>query len=148
MIEEHALVTAIEKDLVTLQLQRRSACDACQLNAGCGTGSLGRLLGFRPRPLTIRTQLELKPGDQVLVALEERAFLVAGGLVYLLPLAGLFLFAIFADLVLGLTDGSVVAAALVGLFAGFRVSGWLSQRVFQRSMNPRVVRRIIAGGLA
>ncbi len=72
-------MSGLEGDLAIIRMQRQSACSHCELNKGCGTGAIGRLLGHRSKPLAIRNDYDLKAGDRVLVGLPDRAFLNASG---------------------------------------------------------------------
>lgn len=142
MIEEQARVTAIRDGDAIVEVVRASGCQACELKAGCGTGSLGRLLGFKQKPFTVKNELDLRPGDRVILALAEKSLALAGLLVYLLPLASLFIFAIVAELWLAAGDALTVLAALLGLATGLFFSAWLSRHALVKNVQPRVVRQI------
>ena len=142
MIEEQAQVTEVRDGVAFIEVIRGSVCQGCDLNAGCGTGALGRLLGFRQKPYSVSNELDLKPGDKVVLEVAEKSFALAGILVYLLPLVNLFAFAMIADLWFGAGDAVTVVVALVGLFSGLWFTGWLSRHALAKNMQPRVVRRI------
>ena len=142
MIEEKARVTAIRDGFAVIEVVRTSGCQSCELKSGCGTGSLGRLLGFKPKPFTVKNELGLKPGDTVMLAVAERSFALAGFLVYLLPLLTLFLFAIVADVLLGTSDVFTVLAGLFGLATGLYFSGWFSRHTVAQNLQPKIVRQI------
>jgi len=137
MLTESALVTRRDGDRVELELQRSSACDHCELNQGCGTGALGRLLGRRSRPLVIETDRECKPGDRVLVELPESALVRASLLLYGLPLLGLVLGGLLAAM-LEVPEWLVVGIALFGLFIGFKLATRMTQRLEQGGRAPYI----------
>ena len=138
MITEQAIVTRREGRRIELELLRQSACDPCQLKQGCGTGSLGRLLGHRRRPLVLETEQALQPGDRVEIGLAEAALVKASLLVYGLPLAGLILFGMSA-VSLNLADWLVALASLAGLFAGHRAAAMLGGRLASMRWTPQLL---------
>jgi len=137
MLTESALVTRRDGDRVELELQRSSACDHCELNQGCGTGALSRLLGRRSRPLVIQTDRDCKPGDRVLLELPESALVRASLLLYGLPLLGLVLGGLLAAL-LAVPEWLVVVIALLGLFFGFKLATRTTQRLEQGGQAPYI----------
>ena len=96
MITESAIVTHRNGSRVELKLQRASACGGCELNQGCGTGALGRLLGHRSKPVVIETDRELEPGDQLVLGLSETALVKASLTIYGLPLLGMVIAGLLA----------------------------------------------------
>lgn len=137
MLTETALVTRRDGNRVELELQRSSACDHCELNQGCGTGALGRLLGRRSRPLAIETDKDCKPGDRVLLELPESALVRASLLIYGLPLLGLLLGGLLAAL-LAVPEWLVVGIAVFGLFAGFKLAVRATRRLEQGGQAPYI----------
>lgn len=141
MIHEQARVTAVQADKAIIEVQRQSSCESCELSGGCGTSSLGRLLGYRASLLTIDNDQQLKIGDRVMVSVPERNLVSAGLLVYLLPLFSLFLFSVLANLWFS-TDGVNVVAAVLGLVAGLKLSAWISRHHLASQVKPHI-RRLI-----
>ena len=137
MLTETALVKSRDGKRVELELLRATACDHCELNKGCGTGALSRLIGRRPRPLVIDSEQECKPGDQVVLELPESALVRASLLLYGLPLSGLLLGGLLAAF-LALPEWLVVAIALFGLFAGFKIAARFTQRLEQAGQAPYI----------
>ena len=142
MIEETAQVKTIHGDFALVEVQRQGGCHGCSLSAGCGTGSLGRLLGSRQKPFSVLNSLNLKPGDRVILGMAENAYVAVGLLVYLLPLATLFLFSIIADSIFGSVDTINVVAAITGLMFGLLVSAKLSKLACFKSIQPQIIRQI------
>ena len=140
MLEQQARVKQVVDNQAILELQQQSACQSCQMSGACGTSSLARLIGFKPRPLTIENRYNLKAGDLVTVGIEENAMLVAGLLTYLLPLLALFVFALIVDLLFAGNNLLTTLAALAGLLLGFRFSAWVSRQRLGERLQPRVIR--------
>ena len=140
MIEEHARVLEIKDQQAIIQVQRQSACHSCSLEQGCGTGSLGRLLGRKELTFTLHNRHHLKPGDHIVIGLSEDAYLKAGFLIYLLPLITLFLFAAVADVLFSLEWANVLAA-VIGLVFGLWIAARLSGKRYLDEFQARFIRR-------
>ena len=141
MIEEQALVIALQVEQAVIQIQRQNACQSCELSGGCGTGSLGRLLGVRQQSLLLQNDHQLKVGDIVIIGLPEKHFIYAGFLMYLLPLISLFIFAIISDYLFDATQWANVVAAFIGLALGLIFTAKLSNKTFASQLQPQFIRR-------
>lgn len=141
MIEEQALVKALQGDQAIIQIQRQSACQSCEVNGACGTGSLGRLLGFRPQSLILKNEQNLKVGDIVVIGLAEKHFLHAGFLMYVLPLISLFFFAVLSDYLFSSTQWANALASIIGLAVGLMVTTKLANKTLADRFQPKFVRR-------
>ena len=141
MIEEQALVTQLQGHLAIIEMQSQSACQSCELSGGCGTGSLGRLLGYRKKSLSIDNNHQLKVGDRVIIGLPEKYFLFAGFIMYLLPLVGLFVFAMISDFLFDATQWINVVASLFGLASSLMLTARLSKKTFASKMKPHFIRK-------
>ena len=138
MITEQAVVTACDKGRVEVRLQRASACGHCELSQGCGAGAIGRLLGNRSRPLLVETEQDLRPGDEVLLGLSERALVRASLLVYGLPLAVMVVAGLLGALA-GLAEPWIALACIAGFFAGFRYASHLARGLEANPLTPYIV---------
>jgi sigma-E factor negative regulatory protein RseC len=72
-----------------------SACGGCLQKASCTTNAIGSVL--KKKSVPVDCDIQLKTGDQVMVAIDENLLLRASLLLYLLPLIGLFTGAGIAD---------------------------------------------------
>lgn len=121
MIEERGRVVRVQGDLAWVETQRRSACETCSAQNGCGTGLIGRIFKSRSTPVRALNPVRARPGDEIVLGLAEQA-LVRGALtVYIAPLAALIGGAILADWLApsGFTRDAVTAiGGLAGLTAG------------------------------
>jgi len=138
MITEQAVVTRCERGQVEVRLLRASACGHCELNQGCGTGAIGRLLGNRSRPLVIETRQDFKPGDELLLGLSEAALVKASLTVYGLPLLVMVFAGLLAAL-LGLAEAWVVLVSIAGFFAGFKFASYLTHSLEADRLTPYIV---------
>ncbi len=105
MIEELAVVVKIENHQVWVESGQNSACGGCRQKASCTTSALGGVL--KKKPVPVDSNIQLKTGDEVMVAIDESLLLRASLLLYLLPLLALFTGAGIADWLLA--DNSLYA---------------------------------------
>ncbi len=137
MITEQAVVLRASEGFVELALERQSTCSQCELNQGCGTGAIGRLLGRRRRSLVVRTDLALAPGDRVQVGIAESALVKASLAVYGLPLLGLLGGGLVAA-AWSLSDPLTAVCSFAGFGAGFQLGRHLTHRLVSARLNPHV----------
>jgi sigma-E factor negative regulatory protein RseC len=95
MLEETARVVSITDHQIWVVGTSNSACAACVQNTSCGTATLNQTL--KKKPVQVDSELALKVGDSVLVAIDETALLRAAFLMYLLPTLILLIGAGVAD---------------------------------------------------
>jgi sigma-E factor negative regulatory protein RseC len=134
MIEETAVVIECEGDHAWVEAQRKSACGQCQVNKGCGTSVLARVLGKKTTRMRVMNPIQAREGDMVVIGLHEAAMLTGSLAVYLLPLLSLLLFAI---------TGKIVAEQLMIEYVEpvtilFAVIGLLVAAVWLRLFTRRI----------
>lgn len=139
MIEATATVIAVEAGFAVLETQRNSACSSCGASAGCGTSVLGEVLGRKQNLLRIDNDFDAVPGEQVIIGLAESDLLLASLAAYMLPIAGLIIFAL-AGLALGIGDVPVALGALAGFALGLYAARHLTRNAQDR-FTPRYLRR-------
>lgn len=88
MIKDIVEVADVQKDKIAVKFERHSACSCCSASHFCGVNNKEENL-FIPRAGFI-----LDPGDKIEVGAEEKKFLVAAIITFLLP-AFLFLITLF-----------------------------------------------------
>lgn len=144
MIEERARVLSIESDAVWVETIRQSACGSCQARTGCGQSLLQRLGGGRRQGFirALNTRV-CAVGDEVVIGIPETAVLQGSALVYLLPLLGLFLFALLAQAA-GLGEPAVIVAGFAGMGVGFAIVRWRTARL---DTDPAFVPQVIGRAL-
>ena len=145
MIEQTAVVRDCQDSRAVIEVQRASACGGCAERGACGTEAIARFFGRRTAHVTAGNPIGALPGELVVVGYEERAFLRAAALLYLLPVAALAVSAA-ALAALGGTEGWGVAGALAGLTAGLGLSRHLAAGpgagelvILRRAESPAVL---------
>ena len=140
MIEEQATVLRVQDGRVQVEMQRKSACNHCELNRGCGTGAIGRLLGHRSKPLIIDSRLDLKPGDNIILGLPDSSFLKASLLIYGLPLFVLILASVIGHWIFSGSEAAVLLSAILGFSGGLIGSSKISKAHYGQQFYPRVLK--------
>ena len=97
MIEEKAIVIAVEGDEALVQTQRQSACQSCSVKSGCGTSVLSKAIGKRVSQIKVNNTLNVKIGDEVVLGINDNALVQGSLLVYALPLVLLLVFAVAGE---------------------------------------------------
>lgn len=144
-------VVAVEADRAWLEPEQGTSCGGCASAAACGAKGIGTLASrLEARRFAIARAAasgagfdlaELRVGDRLVVAIDDRSLLQAAGLAYGLPLAAALAAAIVAQETAG-TDGMALLAAIAGLAAGLGVMKRAAARMAARgALQPRVVRR-------
>jgi len=145
MIEELAVVVKIENHQVWVESGQNSACGGCRQKASCTTNALGSVL--KKKSVPVDSDMQLKTGDEVMVAIDETLLLRASLLLYVVPLIALFTGAGIADWVLAddalYADLWIAGSALLG----FLLSLWLinqaqSLLILNYYARPIVVKKI------
>lgn len=134
MLSEVAQVVVVESDGLWVATEPQSACQKCQAQRGCGQKLLANHLGettyvkalFDSDALAQRPWVE---GQEVVIGIEERAFLTASILAYLFPLVTMIVAMLSAHYFYASEPAAAIGAVLGLLFGGFLVkllSGRLS----------------------
>lgn len=151
LLEEEAVVDAVEGETCWVTATRRSACGACSARSGCGSGVLAEVLGKRTPRVRALNRAGARPGDRVVVAVTPGAFLRSSLAMYLVPLLGLLGGGMAGTLMAGnLGLAGADGLALAGGLAGASIA-MLWVRAFARrvAVDPRyqpvVLRRASTG---
>ena len=127
MIEETATVTASEGEFAQVETQRETACGACSAKSACGTSVLAKLFSGRRASLRVLNPIGARPGERVIVGMDESALTRASFVFYIIPLLSLMLFAALGKWLaeqwaFAATEPLSILGGLFGLFLGL---AWL-----------------------
>lgn len=145
MIETQATVIRAEGEAAYVQARNTSSCGACSSGSGCGAKTLVEIFGGPAREFRALNQAGAKPGDNVVVGLEDGALLKGSFTVYLVPLALLFLGAIAASQLapaIALRDVYSICGGVVGLLLGFVGVRLYAQRISASGRFQPVILRM------
>lgn len=146
MIEEQGRVVDVRDGYVLVETQRRSSCDKCSVNAGCGTSVLSKVLGQKRTRVRALDPLGAKAGDDVVIGIEDAMLLRSSLAAYLVPLVGLLAGALgggaLASVFAISPEAGSILCALAGLAAGIVWLSYHSRRTARdRRYQPVVLRR-------
>jgi sigma-E factor negative regulatory protein RseC len=146
LIEETATVLRTEEDVAWVETMRKSACDTCAVNKGCGTSVLSQVLGKRHTQVRALNPVGALAGETVVVGIQEQSLVRGSMAMYAVPLLGLLAGAVAGGVLDQMLqtkgEGLSLLMGLLGLMAGF---WWL--RRFARKIShdaryqPVVLRR-------
>ena len=145
MIEQNAVVRHCDGGLALVEVQRANACGGCAGKAGCGTASFADYFGRRTARVSVRNPIGARPGEWVVVGYEERAFLRAAAVMYLLPIGALALGAA-AGTAWGGSEALGVLGAAAGLAGGLAFSRRIADLLGRRYGGGLTILRHAAGG--
>lgn len=134
MLEEHALVVAVDKQSVWVETQRQTACGQCVANKGCGNAVLQKVLGKKRNVLRVIGDLSVDIGDEVIIGVNEDALVKGSLIVYAIPVFVVIAFAMLGETIAAdsLSIGAdlmSIAGALVGLVLSIFGLRWYSNKV-------------------
>ena len=153
MIEQGALVKAVEGELAEVETRRLSACGDCSARSGCGTSLLAEVFGKRHSRLWVSNPIGARPGERVVIGLHERPFLRAAFSLYATPLLAMIGGALIGEWLAERSASSVELGALVGGLSGLAAGFMWLRRFARRTLNegeyrPVVLRREGGEGLS
>jgi len=112
-LREEGLVVSVAGAMARVRIGRSGACGSCSSRGVCNP--LGMAEG--EMEVEVANHLDARPGQRVVLAIEERQVLKGALWFYLLPLATFFGgYGVAARL--GVSDGVAILAAFAGLAAG------------------------------
>ena len=119
-----------------IEVLPQSACGSCDAKSACGTSLLSSLFKHRATRMQVENSVNARPGDHVVVGIDESEMVSGSVRLYLWPLLGLIGRAIAAQSLVNPSE----ASAIIGGLSGMALALWL---VHQRRDAPhiRVLRR-------
>lgn len=136
MIEEHAVVIRVERELALLEVVRRTPCGLCGQTRGCGISLWGKLFGHRGNVFRAVNGIGARQGDNVIVGVDERALLTSSLVAYGVPLFGVLIGALLGSVLGGDAaprDLYAVVGAAIGLALGLL---WLKAHAAGHRLDP------------
>jgi sigma-E factor negative regulatory protein RseC len=141
--ETRAVVVRAEGEFALVEAEAGAGCGRCDSVRGCSASALGKLFCATPRRFRVLNRVGARPGERVVLGVEDGAVARSAGAVYGLPLllltAGAVLGAGFGDAP-GTRDLYALAGAGIGLLAG--LAGGCTVDAVSRG-DPRLLPRIL-----
>ncbi|BDH44874.1 SoxR reducing system protein RseC [Salmonella enterica subsp. enterica serovar Choleraesuis] len=139
MIREWGTVFEWRDGVALVSCDVKSSCSSCASRSGCGTRLLNKLGPQNEHHIQVSWPEPLQVGQKVELGITERSLLSSALLVYMLPLAGLF---IMGGLFQALFSSDIAAfcGALLGGVGGFLVArGWAAKFSKQSAWQPVIL---------
>lgn len=151
MLEELATVVALEQvqnqEYAQLEVVRKNPCALCGKTRGCGVSLWGKLFKHGQKPLRLKNSIQAKVGDDVVIAIEEQAFLKSTLYLYGVPLLAMLLGALLATYWVSNgqqdanTDAYTLSGAVAGLLLGYIwLKGHQMGADFQANCQPTLLK--------
>ncbi|MCP3870826.1 MAG: SoxR reducing system RseC family protein [Gammaproteobacteria bacterium] len=126
MIEETVWVISTEGEQATVKPQPAATCGTCSGQSACGVSALAGFFGRRRREIKVSNPIGARPGEQVVVGLDESVLTVGSFAIYIVPLVFLLLFAVLGrwlgeQIYLGVSEPVSIVCGLFGLWLGLVV---------------------------
>lgn len=119
MIEEQAIVIAIDNENITVESIVNSSCSGCKQVDSCGSGQIAKAFPQKKLKTTITSPLPVKIGDSVVIGLSEEILLKSAWQVYIWPLFGLIIGAFIGQwLIESAIFNHELLAILLAVFGG------------------------------
>lgn len=126
MLREIVKISAVEPEFLRLQPFNNGTCTSCSLKPSCGQYLLNSFYINRELELPVKLVLKemniksLKKGSQVQINIEARKLVQFALLLYLLPLLGILLVALLAELA-GFSEILIFALVVIVLSFSMRM---------------------------
>ena len=119
----------IGKDEVIVKIERKSACQGCEASNICHA-FVKPNMEFRLK----RPKFDIRPGDKVMIAMEDSSFLKACAITYLIPLVSIVL-ALFITKTASMNE-AIQAISAVCAFLGSLI---IVNRLGNKIKGPRIL---------
>ena len=117
MIKEWATVVSWQDGVALVSCDVKASCSSCASRAGCGSRVLNKLGPQTSHTIAVSSDQPLVAGQKVELGIAEGSLLTSAILVYLSPLAGLFVMGGVFQMLFG-TDSGLLKAFPQGLPPG------------------------------
>ncbi len=139
MIEERAVVVALDGEIAWVEARRDTLCGACATGGGCGASLFAKALGFKAPRLRVPKSDAMAVGDRVILGIDERALVRGSFAAYVVPIVLLLILALIGEAVasrwLALNSELLaVVFGMCGLALGF---AWLRRHTQRLRLDGR-----------
>jgi sigma-E factor negative regulatory protein RseC len=140
MIEQRGQVTGLDGEHAWVRIGGQSGCPACDAGEGCGAGLFGRLLNRSEARIRVKNEARARPGEAVVLGIDEGAYLSLVLRLYGLPLVAGLAGAMLAVYLLGPRFGDALLARDLLTALGGILSAAVALAVSHRHLPQRFTR--------
>jgi len=145
MMEEKAIVVAVNGDQVTVQSTVKSTCSSCHQIDACGSGQVAKAIPHKTLTTRVNYEKNVKVGDQVILGIPEKDMLQTAWQVYLWPIIALIVFSGIAQWLL--TNHYLaheILAIIIGIFGGYLGFKLAEYRQVQRNSQDWLTPKLLS----
>jgi sigma-E factor negative regulatory protein RseC len=144
VIEENATVTRCDGEFAEVETERKSSCGSCSATGVCGTAALAKVFGNRPSIVRVLNPIGAKPGDNVVVGIQESVLVRVSFVFYMIPIVGLIAGAIAGQsMALRFGSSGVELISIIGGLLGLMFGLYLVRRFSIRTATDERYRAVI-----
>jgi sigma-E factor negative regulatory protein RseC len=135
VIEETALILSCDGDYADVETKPQSSCGGCESSGVCGAGVFSKVFGNRTTVVRILNSIQAKPGDQVVIGLQESVLSKVSFVFYIVPIVTMLLMAVLGqEMAMRLEYESYDLYAILGGVIGF-ILGFGLVRIFANKVQ-------------
>jgi len=147
VIEETALILSCEGEFASIETKPQSSCGGCSSSGVCGAGVFSKVFGNKKTVVRVVNSIDAKPGDQVIIGLQESALSTVSLVFYMAPILSMLLLAALGQWMasqFGFTpqDLFAIIGGLVGFAVGFGFVRLFTKKVQGDSRYQPVMLRL------
>lgn len=140
MLEEVAVVESFKDGVAALSTRIKTTCNQCEQQSHCGTGLISRYLAPKPENLVLPCPFDVQEGQQVKIAVAEKAMLTLAFFIYMMPILTLAVSAVVLTLAFPhISEGLLVGLSALATGAYFILLKHIIARMGWHRFEPRIV---------
>ena len=151
MIEQRARVVSVRDGEARIRTEAQTGCHSCGARSGCGSALIAQMFPARfNQQLKLGTghlRVQPRPGDHVLIGIDEGYLQKVSLLLYAVPLLGLIGGALAGQLLTGSEPASILGG-LLGLTGTLVSVRWGAERLLRAAPDAMRILRVEPDGLA
>lgn len=138
LYEKATVIERYNNELIWVETQIKTSCNACSHNSECGTGMIAKSLTPKSNNVLVECAHEVVAGEQITVAVPEQSIVSGAFILYGLPLI-LFMAALVVSHFFIQFELMSLGVALLFGWLGFYLARPLTKRFNQNQNLPYVV---------
>lgn len=138
LYEKAKVLQRYNQELIWVETQIKTSCNACTHNSECGTGMIAKSLTPKTNQVLVECTHEVNCGDQVTLAMPEQSIVSGALILYGLPLSLFMAALMLGHLYIQFELISLLIACLFGGL-GFYLARLLTKKFNQGKNLPYVV---------